>query len=410
MTDPHDEPRSTPPRSGAGGHAAAAGTDRVRRRPGGQESRGRPDPDRRVRRGGPEDEWVEIPPEARNGRKFLAIAVGGVLLVAFAIGAVLFWVSRKVDPPGDPGDLVESIEIPIGSSTDAIAQILADADVISDGGLFARYVGLKGEGPWEAGNYTDFRLNSSFDEAIEVLDEGPLPVGATKVRITEGKRLGDALAQIAEQHPNVTQEELQAALGSGQVTSKYLPEGTTAWEGLLFPDTYEFSDDATATEILQTLADEMADTLDELDYGRAETLRGFSAYDVLKVASLAERETGQPEEERGQIARVIYNRLDAGEPLGIDASVLYGLGRDAGELTRSDLDTDTPYNTRLNAGLPPTPIGLPSRAALEAAINPADGDWFYYVLVSNDPPTHLFTDSYSEFQEAKAQAQEDGVF
>ena len=143
---------------------------------------------------------------------------------------------------------------------------------------------------------------------------------------------------------------------------------------------------------------------------QAETLRGFSAYDVLKVASLAERETGQPEEERGQIARVIYNRLDAGEPLGIDASVLYGLGRDAGELTRSDLDTDTPYNTRLNAGLPPTPIGLPSRAALEAAINPADGDWFYYVLVSNDPPTHLFTDSYSEFQEAKAQAQEDGVF
>ncbi|MEZ5238064.1 MAG: endolytic transglycosylase MltG [Microthrixaceae bacterium] len=304
---------------------------------------------------------------------------------------------------------MESIEIPTGSSTDRISQILAEADVISDAGLFSRYVGLKGAGPWEAGNYTDFRVNSSFDEAIEVLDGGPLPVGATQVRITEGRRLVDALAQVAEQHPNVTDEDLLAALGSGEVTSKYLPEGTTNWEGLLFPDTYEFSDDATATEILQTLADEMSDTLDELGYDRAEALRGFSAYDVVKVASLAERETGQPEDERGKIARVIYNRLDNGEPLGIDASVLYGLGRDAGELTQSDLEADTPYNTRLNAGLPPTPIGLPSRAALEAAIEPPEGDWYYYVLVSNDPPTHLFTDSYSEFQDAKAQAQEDGV-
>lgn len=357
-----------------------------------------------------EDEWVELPADTNGGRRILTIGVGVILVMAFAVGALLFWVSRRIDPPGEQGELVGSIEIPSGSVTEGIARILADADVIADAGLFSRYVGLKGVGPWEAGNYTDFRVNSSFDQAIEVLDGGPLPVGASQVRITEGKRLSDALAQIAEQHPNITEEDLLVALGSGQVTSKYLPEGTTNWEGLLFPDTYEFADDATATEVLQTLADEMAEHLDELGYDRAETLRGFSAYDVLKVASMAERETGRPEEERGQIARVIYNRLDASEPLGIDATVLYGLGRDAGELTQQDLDTDTPYNTRMHAGLPPTPIGLPSRAALEAAIDPPDGDWFYYVLVSNDPPTHVFTDSSAEFQRAKEQAQADGVF
>jgi UPF0755 protein len=357
-----------------------------------------------------DDDWVELPAETNGGRRILTIGVGVVLVIAFAVGVLLFWVSRKIDPSGEPGELVASIEIPTGSTTDGIARILADAEVVSDAGLFARYVGLKGAGPWEAGNYTDFRVNSSFDEAVEVLDGGPLPVGATQVRITEGKRLSDALVQIAEQHPNMSEEDLLLALGSGQVTSKYLPEGTTNWEGLLFPDTYEFTDDATATEVLQALADEMADHLDELGYDRAETLRGYSAYDVLKVASMVERETGQPEEERGQIARVIYNRLDAEEPLGIDATVLYGLGRDSGELTQSDLDTDTPYNTRLNAGLPPTPIGLPSRAAMEAAIDPPEGDWFYYVLVSNDPPTHLFTDSSSEFQRAKEQARADGVF
>ncbi len=302
-----------------------------------------------------------------------------------------------------------SIEVPEGSSTDAIAKLLADERVISDAGLFARYVGLKGAGPWEAGNYTDFRANSSFDEAIGVLDDGPLPAGATEVRVTEGKRLPDALAQIAEQHPNVTQEDLLLALGSGQVTSKYLPPGTTNWEGLLFPDTYQFADDATATQILQTMADEMSDNLDALGYERAETLRGRSAYELVTIASMIERETGQPAEERGQIARVISNRLEDGEPLGIDATLLYGLGRDAGELTQSDLETDTPYNTRQRAGLPPTPIGLPSEASLQAAIDPPEGDWRYYVLVSNDPPTHLFTESYSEFQSAKAQAQADGV-
>lgn len=357
-----------------------------------------------------ETDWVRLPGDADGGRRVLALVVGAGIIVAFAVGGLLLWVSRTIDPPGDAGELVGDIEVPTGSSTDAIAGVLAEAGVISDGGIFARYVGLKGEGPWEAGNYTEFRENSSFDEAIAVLDEGPLPVGASTVRITEGRRLTDALAQIAEQHPNVTQEDLLLALGSGQVTSKYLPQGTTNWEGLIFPDTYEFSDDATATEILQTLADEMSSLLDELEYDRSEALRGLTPYQLVTMASMVERETGEPEEERGQMARVILNRLEDGEPLGIDATILYGLGRDSGELTKSELESDTPYNSRLRTGLPPTPIGLPSRVALEAAIDPPEGEWKFYVLVSNDPATHVFTDSYSEFQRAKAQAQEDGVF
>lgn len=358
----------------------------------------------------PDDDWVPLPSETNGGRRVLAIVAGALIVVAFLIGGVLFWAARKVDPAGDPGEVIDAIEIPTGSSTDAIAQILADDRVITDAGLFSAYAGMKGAGPWEAGRYTDFRTNSSFDEAIEVLDGGPLPVGVTQVRVTEGTRLINALGQIAEQHPGVTAEDLQAALESGEVTSKYLPEGTTNWEGLLFPDTYEFSDDATAVEILQTMAGEMEDVLDEAGYERAEVLQGYSAYELITIASLTERETGQPPEERGQIARVILNRLDAGEPLGIDATVLYGLGRDGGELTQSDLEVDTPYNTRTRTGLPPTPIGLPSQAALEAAIEPPEGDWMYYVLTSNDPPRHLFTDSYSEFQRAKADAQARGVF
>jgi UPF0755 protein len=110
------------------------------------------------------------------------------------------------------------------------------------------------------------------------------------------------------------------------------------------------------------------------------------------------------------ISRVISNRLDDGETLGIDASVLYGLGRTSGELTQSDLDTETPYNTRLVSGLPPTPIALPGEASLAAAIAPSEGDWRYYVLTSNDPPTHFFTESYDEFLEARDDARQRGVF
>lgn len=356
------------------------------------------------------DAWVPLPPATDGGRRVLGLVAVAVVAIAFLVGAVVFWAARKVDPPGDPGDLIASLEIPAGSSTDSISRRLADKKVVSDARLFAAYTGMKGAGPWEAGKYTEFRENMSFDEAIEVLDEGPVPVGDTTVRITEGKPLSEALVEIADQHPGVTVDDLMAALASGTITSKYLFPGTTNFEGMLFPDTYRFRDDATATEILQTLADEMADTLDELGYDRAETLQGRNAYELVTAASLAERETGRPPEERGKIVRVIYNRLDDGEPIGVDASVLYGLGRTSGELTQSDLDTDTPYNTRLHTGLPPTPIGLPSRAALEAAINPPEGDWKYYVLTSNDPPSHFFTDSYSEFQSAKADAQERGVF
>jgi UPF0755 protein len=210
--------------------------------------------------------------------------------------------------------------------------------------------------------------------------------------------------------PRFTAEELQSTLDSGAVTSSYKPADVTSWEGLLFPDTYEFSDDATAQEVLQTMATKMEDVLDDLGYDKAETLQGRSAYELITIASLIEKETGAPADERGKISRVISNRLDEGETLGIDASVLYGLGRASGELTQSDLDEETPYNTRLVKGLPPTPIALPGEASLAAAIEPPEGDWRYYVLVSNDPPTHFFTDDYDEFLEKKSDAQAAGVF
>lgn len=355
-------------------------------------------------------DWVPMPADTNGGRRVLTIASLTLLVMALFVGALIFWGAHLIDPSGDPGDLVGSVEIATGSSTDSIAEQLAEVGVVSNGRLFAAYIGITGAGPFAAGEYANFAEDMSFDEAIGVLEAGPLPPGAVNVRVVEGSGIGEVLEQIAEQHPGVTVEDLLAALGSGTVTSKYLPEGTTNLEGLLFPDTYEFADDATAEQILQTMADEMTERLDDLGYERAETLQGRSAYELVTTASLAERETGTPPEERGQIARVIYNRLDDEEPLGIDAAILYGLGRTNGELTKSELETDGPYNTRIRTGLPPTPIGMPSLAALEAAIDAPEGSWKFYVLTSNDPPSHFFTESFSEFEREKADAQARGVF
>ncbi len=355
-------------------------------------------------------EYVLLPRDTSGGRKVLSVLVAAALIIGVLAGGTLLWASHQIGRSGPQGDIVASVTIPSGASVSSIATILEEKDIISSARIFKFYTGLKSEGGWKAGNYVDFRTNSSFDEAIEVLDAGPVAPSARVVRVIEGSRLADALEAIAKQTGNITVAQLQASLDSGEVRSAYKPEGIGSWEGLLFPDTYQFAEDATPAVILQTMVTKMDKVLDSLGYDRAQALSGRSAYELITIASLIERETGQPAEERGKISRVISNRLDAGERLEIDAAVLYGLGRGSGGLTKEDLARETPYNTRKVKGLPPTPISLPGEASLKAAIEPTPGDWKFYVLVSNDPPTHFFTASYQEFLRQKADAQKRGVF
>lgn len=356
------------------------------------------------------DDFVVLPPSSRGGRKLLAIGGISVLVLGILLGSLLLWSSQKINPSGVQGKVVASLVVPAGATTASISGLLANSKVISDARMFTYYAGWKNAGPWNAGEYVEFRTNSSFDEAIAVLSAGPVPVSTKVVRVIEGTRLQDALIAIADQMGTVTAEQLQQTLDSGKILSAYKPEGVTSWEGLLFPDTYEFEETATPQVILQIMATQMDKVLTGLGYEKAQVLQGRSAYELITIASLIEKESGAPPEERGKISRVINNRLDDSETLGIDASVLYGLGRASGSLSKSDLASDTAYNTRKVKGLPPTPISLPGKASLEAAIDPTKGLWKYYVLTSNDPPEHLFTDSYNEFLRAKDDALARGVF
>ncbi|HAS12557.1 MAG TPA: endolytic transglycosylase MltG, partial [Acidimicrobiaceae bacterium] len=196
-------------------------------------------------------------------------------------------------------------------------------------------------------------------------------------------------------------EALQAALDSGEIRSQYQPEGVTSYEGLLFPDTYEIDEDVDEAGFLRRLVAETDARLTALDVEARAAALGRTPYEILVIASLIEEETRVPAE-RAMVARVVYNRLEQGIPLGIDATSRYEAeisGRDREDL---DFESDSPYNTRRVAGIPPTPIAAPGQASLEGALNPAEGNWIYYVL-QDEQGNHFFTDSFAEFNEAKAE-------
>ena len=182
----------------------------------------------------------------------------------------------------------------------------------------------------------------------------------------------------------------------------------------MFPATYrvEEGDELDEQKLIRQMTEKFDATADEIglsDTSAASAAAGreLSPYEVVIVASMIEKEAKVPEE-RAKIAQVIYNRLDQGMTLGIDATVLYAIGEQKEQLTQSDLRVDSPYNTRRYEGLPPTPIASPGRDSLEAALHPADGPWVYYVI-EDEQGHHFFTDSSSEFDKARQRAQQAGL-
>lgn len=349
-----------------------------------------------------EGEWDDWHPPSHTGRKlFIAFLV---LLALLAAGAFVAWnqVQDRIDPPGPPGATVE-LEIPSGSTTEDIGALLVDNDIITSSTIWNYWTRLQSVGPFQAGFY-EFQENSSFDEAVAVLDEGPRPPELERVTIPEGLTVSEILPRLADPDTGVERwslEALQAALDSGEIRSQFQPEGVTSYEGLLFPDTYEIDEDVDEAGFLRRLVAETDARLVALDVEAKAAALGRSPYEILVIASLIEEETRVPEE-RAMVARVVYNRLEQGIPLGIDATSRYEAeisGRDREDL---DFESDSPYNTRRVAGIPPTPIAAPGQASLEGALNPADGPWIYYVL-QDEQGNHFFTESFSEFNQAKAE-------
>ncbi|MFN3628856.1 MAG: endolytic transglycosylase MltG [Casimicrobiaceae bacterium] len=223
-----------------------------------------------------------------------------------------------------------------------------------------------------------YRLDGigNVGELLEAIESGRALLATLKM--VEGMNLRElhALLEKATQPPHrlsldevETIEDINARFGQGYPSA----------EGWFFPDTYAIAPGSSARALLATMHERMKRELDQVWQARAPNLPLRNPYEALILASIIEKETGR-EADRPLVASVFINRLRLGMRLQTDPTVIYGLGADFdGDLRKRDLVTDTPYNTYTRGGLPPTPIAMPGRASLRAAVAPAETDYLYFV-------------------------------
>jgi UPF0755 protein len=196
----------------------------------------------------------------------------------------------------------------------------------------------------------------------------------------------------------------QATVSSKLIDLKrYGAGGAKSLEGFLFPASYELDPRSSVDDLVAQQLNEFKQNFDKVDLSYAKS-KNLTPYDVLTIASMIDREVQVPSERR-LVAEVIYNRLAAGEPLGIDATIRYATGNWRDPLTKSELAIDSPYNSRLVAGLPPTPIGNPGLDSIRAAADPGRGDNRWFVVKPGTCGEHVFADTEQEFNQAAARYQ-----
>lgn len=319
---------------------------------------------------------------ARRGvNRGLLIGLVVVLLIAGLAFAGLRYYDWCQEASGARTPL--TFEVAEGASGGQIVDALHEQGVVRCGMVskwLLRRSGLESE--FRAGSF-EITTNMTPDEAFEILTTPPEPVPTVRLTVPEGFRVAQTAERVQEDLGVPATKFLKAAAREDWSLPPYLPSDATTLEGYLFPETYQFIEGRTkADDVIQRMLDQFALESETLPWANAEEL-GLTPYEVVIVASMIEEEA-KLEQERAVIAGVIYNRLREGMVLGIDATLLYDDPTPDGQLSFSDLEFDSPYNTRINAGLPPTPIASPGRASLEAALSPANTEFFYYVLCGAD--------------------------
>ena len=357
----------------------------------------------------------ERPPRGRKRtrRKLLPVLFLLALIAALAVGAVVAG-GKVVDRLSGPsaadyegegsGEVV--VEIAKGDTAGDVADTLVEKDVVASRQAFFEVAANDPRSTGLQPGFYALRLQMSARAAFELLlDPSSRVVG--NVTIPEGRNVAQTLALLAEK-TEIPLADYQAAAQDPAALG--LPDYAQGQlEGFLFPATYEVPPNATAASVLTQMVDRFKQAAQTVGLEEGARELGLTPYEVVIVASLIEREV-KFDDEYGKVARVVYNRLDQGIPLGIDAAIAFGVGKNAGEpLTKSDLAKDTPYENRRRTGLPPTPIASPGEATLKGALEPVDGDILYYVLATKEGRT-FFTADYQEFLRQKRKSQEEGVF
>ncbi len=328
------------------------------------------------------------------------VLYGSAVTAAVAATALIIFVWQAVRfldaPVAVPGPNL-TYDIPPGTPFAVVSNDLGERGIISHPRLFRWYARLTGDAnKVHAGEYV-IEGGITPPELLRKFVTGDVRLHS--FTIVEGWTYRELLGGL-RRHAAITKTladddwpELLRSLGSE----------ATHPEGLFLPETYRFAKGTTDSEVLRRAYDMMRRALDEEWENRVADLPLANPYEALILASIVERETAR-EDERARIAGVFVRRLQKGMRLQTDPTVIYGIGPGFdGNLTRRDLQTSTPYNTYTQEGLPPTPIALPGRAAIHAALNPAPGAELYFVATGLPDGSHRFSATRAEHDVAVAE-------
>ena len=320
-----------------------------------------------------------------------------VLLLVLALAAVVVFGFLLFQPFHGKGYDAVVVKVPPGSSAREIGDLLSSKGVVESGFFFALRARVSGDrGKLRAGTYT-MQRSMPYKDALAALTLAPKSAPTIDVTLPEGpsrRELAPRVAQAGVRGSYVKASERSSLLSPRTYGA---PKATKSLEGFLFPDTYQLrSRTATAKQLVNLQLKTFKREFGKVDLKRARR-NHLSRYDVLIIASMIEREAQVPKDRR-LISAVIYNRLRRGIPLGIDATLRYRLNNWSKALRESELNIDSSYNTRRQLGLPPTPIGNPGLASIQAAADPASAKYIFYVVKPCGNGAHAFSSTDAQFQ------------
>ncbi len=334
----------------------------------------------------------------------LVVLAGLVAGIVFGGRALIGLVNPAAEDYAGEGAGTVEVRVGGGDTLSDIARTLVDQGVIASADPFIDAAEADPDSMGIQPGVYRLRSQMSGQAALDLLLD-PASRLVSRVTVPEGFTVSATLQRVAET-TGLPIEDLQAAAADPAALG--LPAYANGQlEGFLFPATYDVEPDDTAADVLRRMVARFTEVARDVQLEQRAAASGRSVYDIVTVASMVQSET-RLDEERPNVAQVVYNRLAQGIPLGIDATLAYGLQKNGNDLTVTDLQTDSPYNTRTRAGLPPTPISSAGEASLEAALSPTTGGLLYYVLESEDG-RHFFTSDYAEFQAARQKCADAGL-
>lgn len=336
--------------------------------------------------------------------KFIKILIVLFIVSILALGGVSYWLYNSMSAPITHDKANKFIEIPKGSTPNQIISKLAAEGIIKSETATQIYLRTFGKAEnLKAGEY-QFSSPITPLQVLKELEKGE--ERTTKLTIPEGFTRFDIAKRIAEKFPQTPPVDDKAILALMDDTTLIRDIAPTAknLEGYMYPTTYSFPRETETKEIIKTMVGQFKKMWKPEWSDKAKSL-GRTPQEIVTIASLIETESKFPEE-RQIVASVIYNRLAKRIPLGIDQTAVYIAkmqNRWDGTINKSDLESDSPYNTRKFGGIPPGPISSVTESSVEAALNPKQTDYIFYVLnVEKNDGSHNFYASAAEFERGKA--------